>query len=530
MGSKNNSYFLTALRDGQFVPYFQPQFNYETDAITGVEVLTRWVKPDGFVISPGSFIAEFERTGFIYEMDKYIWDTACATFASWKAKGYAIPSISVNVSRYDLYHSDMADYLLGLLSRHGLALRDVHLEVTESAYSDDTTQFLDSLGNLRRRGFVIEMDDFGSGYSSLCALKEMPVEVIKLDGDFLSEEDCFHRCGKIILSVVNMAHSIDIAVVAEGVETREQADFLKSVGCRYMQGFLFSKPMTADDFENAFCRNTYRFSSVELPGRESGESIDFFDIESQNTLIFNSFVGGAAILTRDQTGTVRAVRMNDMFYRMVGIPRDEYMKRQYDFLAGFDAESAEAFTDALDVAASTGGEASCMTLSPDIDSKGRAFWSHNRLRLIARKVELEIFYLSIEDITERVELSSRNEELLKAIEEREDIFMNAAEQVNMFFWKYDIKTKEMFPCFRCQKYLSLPQKVENYPQPAIDTCIFPEGPHYKEVMERVDRGEDIDEIMPLTCERVPFRVRYTVKRDKDGNPSVAYATALPVSE
>ena len=450
MSSMNSSSFLTALQDGQFVPYFQPQFNYETDAITGVEVLSRWVKPDGFVISPGSFISEFERTGFIYEMDKYIWDRACAIFASWKAKGYAVPSISVNVSRYDLYHQDMADYLLGLVSRYGLDLRDVHLEVTESAYSDDTSQFLGALSDLRSRGFVLEMDDFGSGYSSLCALKEMPVEVIKLDGDFLSEEDCFHRCGKIILSVVNMAHSIDIAVVAEGVETRGQADFLKSVGCRYMQGFFFAKPMPADAFEETFLKSGYRVAPVDLPGRESGESMDFFDIDSQNTLIFNSFVGGAAILTRDQTGTVRAVRMNDMFYRMVGIPRGDYMKRQYDLLSCFDAESAEAFTDAMDVAASTGGEADCITLSPDIDSKGRHFWSHNRLRLIARKVELEIFYLSIEDITERVLLTSRNEELLKEIGEREDIFMNAAEQVNMFFWKYDIKTKEMFPCFRCQ--------------------------------------------------------------------------------
>lgn len=529
MGATSQSSFRAALKDGQFVPYFQPQFNYETDAITGVEVLVRWVRPDGFIISPGSFVTEFERSGFIYEMDKYLWEKACYHLADWKAKGYAIPSISVNVSRYDLYHADMAEYLLGLVKKYGLDVRSIHLEVTESAYSADTSQFLSALRNLKQHGFVLEMDDFGSGYSSLCALKEMPVDVLKLDGDFLSEEDTFHRCGKIILAIVNMAHSIDLAVVAEGVETKEQADFLKSVGCRYMQGFLFSEPMPADLFEDAFCRNEYRFVPVELPGTERSDSIDFFDINSQNTLIFNSFVGGAAIVTRDQTGKVRAVRMNDMFFNMIGISREDFMARQFDVLPTLAPDSAAAFTKALDEAARTGEEASCTTLSPDIDSNGRDFWSHSRLRLIARKVELEIFYVSIEDITERVELSFRNEGLLKAIEQREDIFRNAAEQVNMFFWKYDIKTKEMLPCFRCQKYLGLPERIENYPDPAIESCIFPEGDEYREIMKRVDAGEDIDEIMPLTTEKVPFRVRYTVKRDSEGKPDVAYATAIPVS-
>ncbi len=518
---------IQALREGQFSPFFQPQFNYITGAITGIEALARWVKPDGTIVAPIEFIPYFEENGQIYDLDKCIWEKTCIQLAKWMSRGYSIPSISVNVSRHDLYHEELADELCGLLDQHGLKVTSLHLEVTESAYMEDTDQFLSALENLKNHGFIIEMDDFGKGYSSLCALKDMPVDVLKLDGDFLSIDDSSSRCGKIITAVVNMAHSIDMPVIAEGVETKEEADFLKTVGCRFMQGYLFSKPLSADVLEERFLANGGRgFELNDIHGAHC-DRIDFFDLNSQNTLIFNSFVGGAAIITRSQNGKVSADRMNDMFLKLVGLTREEYSKRRQDLLAGFDASSAKAFSKALDDAIETGDETSCTTYSPDIDGKGREFWSHNRLRLIARKVGLDVFYLSIEDITESVRLTRRNQNLLKAIEEREDIFMNAAEQVNMFFWKYDIKNKDMYPCSRCQKYLDLPQLVRDYPKPAIDMCIFPEGEKYMDVMERVDRGENIDEIMPLTSERVPFRVRYTVKRDVDGNPSVAYATALP---
>ena len=515
-----------ALREGQFIPFFQPQFNYTTGAITGIEALARWVKTDGTIVPPVEFISYFEENGLIYDLDRCIWEKTCAQLSAWRAKGYDVPSISVNASRHDLYKDDLADQLCALVAKYGLDVVDLHLEVTESAYMEDTEQFLRALENLKARVFIIEMDDFGKGYSSLCALKDMPVDVLKLDGDFLSIDDTSSRCGKIITAVVNMAHAIDMPVIAEGVETKEEADFLKTVGCRFMQGYLFSKPLPAEKLEETFLANGKGFELNIIHGVHC-DRIDFFDLNSQNTLIFNSFVGGAAIITRSQNGKVSADRMNDMFLKLVGLSREEYATRRQDLLAGLDSSSAVAFSKALDDAIATGDETSCTTYSPDIDGKGREFWSHNRLRLISQKVGLDIFYLSIEDITESVKLTRRNENLLKAIEEREDIFMNAAEQVNMFFWKYDIKNKDMYPCSRCQKYLDLPKLVRNYPKPAIDMCIFPEGEEYMDVMERVDRGEDIDEIMPLTSERVPFRVRYTVKRDADGNPSVAYATALP---
>ena len=156
---------------------------------------------------------------------------------------------------------------------------------------------------------IIEMDDFGKGYSSLCALKDMPIDVLKLDGDFLSIEDSSSRCGKIITSVVNMAHSIDMPVIAEGVETKEEADFLKTIGCRFMQGYLFSKPLSAEELEETFLADGSRgFEMNDFKGVQRCDGMDFFDLDSQNTLIFNSYVGGAAIITRSHNLVAQVVQ------------------------------------------------------------------------------------------------------------------------------------------------------------------------------------------------------------------------------
>ena len=510
-----------------FVPYFQPQFNYETGEMIGAEALVRRILPDGSVQGPGAFIDEFERNGFIYQMDKHVWEQACICLSEWIGKGYPIRRLSVNVSRRDFYHEDMPQYLCGLLSKYGLSGENLHLEVTETAFSEDSGQLIRVLENLRSSGFVIEMDDFGSGYSSLCLLKDMPVDILKMDSGFLTTTDKSHRGGRIITSIIQMAHAIDMQVIAEGVETKSQADFLKSVGCMRMQGYYFTCPMEKTCFEQLL-NGTEVAEGKKVQEKELAGSLDFFDIESQATLIFNSYVGGAAILSRGSNGKVAAIRINDKFFEVIGVTRDVYSGRQYDLAAGLSEKAAKDFMEALDKTVSSGDEASCFTCSEDIDGNGREFWSYNKIRFLARKHDCQIFYMSIEDITDKVKLLESNKQLMKSIKERDDVFMHAAEQVNMFFWKYDIKEKAIFPCFRCQMVLGVPEKLGNYPDSAIEMCIFPEGERYRQIMKKVDAGQDIDEIMLLTSEKLPFRVRYTVEKDKDGKPEVAYATAIPV--
>lgn len=517
-----------ALENGAFVPFFQPQYNFETGAMIGAEVLVRWIMDDGEIVAPGEFVPEFEKSGFIYEMDKAIWDKACACLSGWRRDGIKIHHLSVNVSRVDFYHEDLIDRLESTVKKHALLPSDLHLEVTESAFAEDAVQFIAVLERLREIGFAIEMDDFGSGYSSLCTLKDIPVDVIKMDSDFLSTEDKYKRCGKIVTSVVRLAHAIDIPVIAEGVETKSQSDFLKTIGCRFMQGFLFSRPMDEKSFSDLLRSGANAFDV--LPSETDSGALDFFDINSQSTLIFNSYVGGAAILSLDSDGKVSALRMNDKFLDMLGLDRKSYADRQYDIINGFSRETADAFLNAMAESERTGKETSCITCSENIDGKGRVFWGFNRLRFLTRKVQSSIFYLSMEDITDRIRLKENNIRLLAEIKDREDLFKHAAEQIDLFFWKYDIRTKEMHPCFRCQGVLGLPKLVRNYPESVLGMCIFPEGQQYKEIMERVDRGESIDAVLPLTKDRIPYRVRYDIQKDEEGRPAFAYGTAIPAKE
>ncbi|MBP5163393.1 MAG: EAL domain-containing protein [Spirochaetales bacterium] len=517
-----------ALKNGAFVPFFQPQYNFETGAMIGAEVLVRWIMDDGEIVPPGEFVPEFEQNGFIYAMDKAIWDKACECLAAWRREGIRIPNISVNVSRVDFYHEDLVSKLDSTIRKHGLVPSDMHLEVTESAFAEDAVQFIEVLEKLREMGFLIEMDDFGSGYSSLCTLKDMPVDVIKMDSDFLSSDDRYKRCGKIVTAVVRLAHAIDIPVIAEGVETKSQSDFLKTVGCRFMQGFLFARPMDAGSFEKLLRSGTNAFDA--LPSDKDSGALDFFDINSQSTLIFNSYVGGAAILSLDSDGKISVLRMNDRFLDLLGLEMKRFAYRQYDLAKALTKETADEFLKAMAESERTGKETSCVTCSEDVDGKGRVFWGFNRLRFLTRKVQSSIFYLSMEDITDRIRLKENNMRLLAEIKDREDLFKHAAEQIDLFFWKYDIRTKEMHPCFRCQSVLGLPRLVRNYPESVLGMCIFPEGQQYKEIMERVDRGESIDAVLPLTKDRIPYRVRYDIQKDEEGRPAFAYGTAIPAKE
>ena len=510
-----------------FVPYFQPQFNYETGELIGAEVLVRRIMPDGSVLGPDAFIDEFERSGFIYEMDKHVWEQACIFLSGWIGKGYPIRRLSVNVSRMDFNHEEMPKFLRKLLAKYGLSSEKLHLEVTETAFSEDSGRIISVLEGLRSEGFVVEMDDFGSGYSSLCLLKDMPVDVLKMDSGFLSSTDKSHRGGRIITSIIQMAHAIDMQVIAEGVETRSQADFLKSVGCLRMQGYYFTCPMDAESFEQLL-KSMPAAEGEKVQEKEIAGSLDFFDIESQATLIFNSYVGGAAILSRGSNGKVAAIRINDKYFEVIGVGREVYSGRQYDLSGGLSEKTAKEFIEALDKTVSSGDEASCITCSKNIDGNGRDFWSYNKIRFLARKHECQLFYMSIEDITDKVKLLESNKQLMKTIKERDDVFMHAAEQVNMFFWKYDIEAKAIFPCFRCQMVLGVPERMDNYPESAIEMCIFPEGERYRQIMKKVDAGQDIDEIMLLSSEKLPFRVRYTVVKGENGKPVYAYATAIPI--
>ncbi len=241
-----------ALADGQFSINIQPIFNLDTGEDFSGEVLVRWYHPLKEFIPPARFIPIFEKNGFVARVDRFVWNEACKLLAYEKENFGRVIPVSVNLSRLNFYDEKLVEYILGLIRQYDLEPWMLKLEITESAYTDNMHLLIDTVARFQKEGFKILMDDFGSGYSSLNMLRNMPVDILKLDMRFLEDIQNDFRAQAIVKNVVNLARDIEMDVIIEGVETREQLEFLKSIGCKNIQGFLFAYPMTKEDYLDRF--------------------------------------------------------------------------------------------------------------------------------------------------------------------------------------------------------------------------------------------------------------------------------------
>ena len=243
--------FPKALAEKQFQVFFQPKFNITGDkpVLSSAEALVRWFHPTLGMISPGKFIPLFEDDGLIAQLDEYIWRRTAETISDWKKRlGVSVP-VSVNLSRAEMYDPKLVETFEQITSESGITSKDIYLEITESAYVRDSDQIVDRVKELRDHGFFIEMDDFGSGYSSLNMISELPIDALKLDMMFI--RNAFDKINdtRMISIVIDIADYLGVPVIAEGVETEEQYLALKKLGCTIIQGYYFSKPVPADEFE-----------------------------------------------------------------------------------------------------------------------------------------------------------------------------------------------------------------------------------------------------------------------------------------
>ena len=253
----------TALDEEQFVVYLQPKFTVMTETICGAEALVRWKHPQRGMVSPGVFIPVFEKNGFISKLDYYVWDHTCAMLKKWTDGGRRIYPVSVNISRISLYNPRLTALLTGLVQKYGVDPALLQLEITESAYMSDPELMEETIRSLHEAGFTILMDDFGSGYSSLNTLKRIYIDVLKIDMKFLPIENETER-GEIILAcVIKMANLLGMSVVTEGVETRQQRDFLEVAGCESIQGYYYSRPIPQSEYEE-------KYIDVEAPAPVPG--------------------------------------------------------------------------------------------------------------------------------------------------------------------------------------------------------------------------------------------------------------------
>ena len=240
-----------ALDRGEISFYLQPKCELESGRIVSAEALARWHSPKLGEVSPGVFIPVLERDGFITQLDYYIWESVCRTIAGWKAIGLPVLPVSVNVSRIDIFSMDVMHTFTALAEKYKISPADIEIEITESAYVEDDAIIREVQSGLKAAGFSVLMDDFGSGYSSLNFLKDVDSDAIKLDVRFLDlNESNTGKGTDIIASVLDMSEKLNLAAVAEGIETEEQKNMLAAAGCRLGQGYYFYRPMPLEEYEN----------------------------------------------------------------------------------------------------------------------------------------------------------------------------------------------------------------------------------------------------------------------------------------
>ena len=251
MEKELENYMDKALREKQFKVYFQPEVSFETGEIIGAEALVRWYHPEKGIIYPDKFIPLFERNQFIKKLDYYMFNEVVFYIQKWESEGIVLPkTLSVNLSRVHLSDLDLVDKLLKIVKDHNVEPSRIGIELTESAFFEDTDLIINVMEKLKNAGFKIYIDDFGSGYSSLNTLKDLKVDYLKFDRGFLTNLEDNKKGQAILHNLVNMARDISMYTVAEGVETVPQANFLREKGFDIAQGYYYYKPMTATELRD----------------------------------------------------------------------------------------------------------------------------------------------------------------------------------------------------------------------------------------------------------------------------------------
>lgn len=246
-----------ALGNKEFAVFYQPKYNPVTDELAGAEALIRWIEKDGNIVPPGKFIPIFENNGFITRIDDYMISAVARQQKQWLSEGKNVVPVSVNVSRAHFTQSDLAEHILALVDEQGAPHHLVEIELTESAFFDDKNALLTTVRKLKEYGFEISMDDFGAGYSSLNSLKDLPLDVLKLDAEFFRGDLADDRGEIVVSEAITLAKQLNMRIVAEGIEKKEQVDFLATKGCDMIQGYYFAKPMPAEDYVERMRQKTY---------------------------------------------------------------------------------------------------------------------------------------------------------------------------------------------------------------------------------------------------------------------------------
>lgn len=515
--------FEQAIQEGQYIAFFQPQYNQSTGMMIGAEALVRWRHPELGLIPPSVFIPVLEENKMITRLDLYVFEYTCRFIRKCLDENLHIIPISTNFSRHDIFIENFVEQLEEIRKKYDVPVRFLRVEITESVAVKGEENVNNVVAKLHKYGYIVEMDDFGSGYSSLNVLKDVDFDIIKMDMKFLSSQS--KRGGIILSSIVRMAHWLCLPIIAEGVETTEQLDFLRSIGCEYIQGYLYSKPLPEEQFYELLQAGKLDKNIKSMQLLDTLDACDFWNPESLDTLIFNNYVG-AAVIFDYADGKISIMRVNQKYIKEYGMNLTEKDVISFNPMKQLDEANMKIYTDMLEEAIRTGEEQECETWrtikSPCCGEE--RFCIRSNVRMIGKSKGQYLFYGMIRNVTSE-------KQQIKDYKDVERRFKAASEQANIYFWEYTIATREMRPCFRCMRDLGLPALVRNYPEPAIEMGIIPPevADQYREMHKRLEQGaESLEAVLPLTVGRVPFHVRYTTEFDASGVPVKAYGSATLV--
>ncbi|WP_418471169.1 EAL domain-containing protein [Eggerthella sp.] len=452
----------SALREDRIELFLQPKCNIRTGKIVGAEALARWRHPERGIVAPGEFIPLIERNGLVRSLDLRVWEKTAAWIRGLIDEGVQPVPVSVNVSRADIYLVDVAAELHALVERYGIEPSLIEVEITESAYSERPDRIVAAFDELAERGFTVLMHDFGSGYSSLNMLKDINVDVLKIDMRFLDRDD--RRSKDIMESVIRMARWLDLPVIAEGVETREQVNFLLDVGCSYAQGYYYARPMEAAAFE-ALLTDGSKVQHEQCALQDARRPIlDFRDLLHENTIsdrMLSSIIGSVALYSYAD-GDLRLIRGNEAYRRLIatlgeGVNGAEEGGSLLPFVHDEDR-------DAL-VAAAEETVRSCPDDGVEVVVRrmgtNGCHWHKMRLFHLNTTNGSATVYGSVTDVTERMEYM----EALRKSEQRFEMTLEASGTV---VFELDIPTRTARYSEFLQQAFGLAETVANAPEGFIE--------------------------------------------------------------
>lgn len=377
-----------ALKERQFNVYLQPKYNVETGKPCGAEALVRWIHPEWGMVSPGDFIPAFEHNGLILQLDYYMWERVCELLSKWIKTGETVYPVSVNISRISMYNPNIVDDIYELTQKYQVPTNLLNLEITESAYMSNPHLMEDIIGKFRALGFVILMDDFGSGYSSLNTLKNIEVDILKIDMKFLPTGQNNVKSEKILASVARMAGWLGMPVIVEGVETKEQRDFLKSIGCKYIQGYFYARPMPVKDYEKLIGEQKVHIEEKKEISEAVLKSFDELWSSDTHTETLLKTVAVPFAIIEYGNAMIDVLRKNEQFNMEFGSTSIEEM---------MSYKELSKLTNKLDelVDASEDGECDILITMPNGDTK----WQHVRIIYIGTIERTSLLSITLTDVT-----------------------------------------------------------------------------------------------------------------------------------